>query len=73
MRIIGCLTFNTNKAAFSTKLIYQILDSLWSMILVTIQANPDVLFLVHSWAKLSQVLTTNRASEIIVLTKVLAS
>ena len=43
------------------------------MTVATIQATPDVRFLVGSWAKLSQVLTTDRASEIVLLTRVLTS
>ena len=60
------LTFNANQGTFPRKSIYQILGCLWGVVTATIQAYPDVRFLVRSWAKISQVLTTDGASETVV-------
>lgn len=46
-------TFDANNGTVPAKFICQIPDSWWRMTVATIQATPDVRFLVGSWAKLS--------------------
>lgn len=60
------LTFNANKGTLPRKLVYQILGVLRGLSLAAIQTDPNVRLLLRSWAKLSQVLTTNRTSIIVV-------
>jgi hypothetical protein len=59
------LTFDANKGALSRKWIHQILGRLRGLSLPAIQTTPDVGFLFRGRAKLSQILTTDRAPEMV--------
>jgi hypothetical protein len=59
------LTFDANKGALPRKSIHQILGRLGGLSLPTIQTAPDVCFLSRRRAKLSQILTADGASGIV--------